>query len=575
VIHNRENRPASPSFARAAAKPATQPLPAYFIPTPNASGKAEDYESLLPTGRPIWTDPSELIKSSEKVEECCYGRGGLNYEMDDTDILWLEQLNGKDDGPSNEVTNARSNRKANQKEKDGGFVKLPADIFEYLMGLFELWTEKNVPMLHTDLSLLPPLSSIESVLKVTPPASYFPSFEQPKDLPSPSTLIKYANKIYSHWKARKEQRKGKSIIPQLNFDEANESDPYLCFRRRDLKVQRKTRIKDTTPVSRLDQVQAELNSATLLVNMVLMRERQKQRTLKAEKELWDARWSLLDIKRKNPGLPLSQDEEILLFPHRISSASGQPSVKRQRVADRDREQREREDAARVAHLQGVSMLRGMRSRAVSPVGERVPPEQLAGMFAEKVEREMSRRIEIDRFAEETTALAYQPFPQPVPFKHFRCLPASDLSLRPQHLPETVSDEEHDNSLPDSIPSRPNHHMCFRLRRGRGGLTRLDRKMPSVRHLARSHLRSAIIEEPAKRWFPTNPLAKRNLADTNSSVLDHARSGAGDALDFQDSEEDRSRQLSERWRYDYDGGLVGVGMGVKDEDQVVIDDYETR
>jgi hypothetical protein len=34
-------------------------------------------------------------------------------------------------------------------------------------------------------------------------------------------------------------------------------------------------------------------------------------------------------------------------------------------------------------------------------------------------------------------------------------------------------------------------------------------------------------------------------------------------------------LSERWRYDYDGGLVGVGMGVKDEDQVVIDDYETR
>ena len=34
-------------------------------------------------------------------------------------------------------------------------------------------------------------------------------------------------------------------------------------------------------------------------------------------------------------------------------------------------------------------------------------------------------------------------------------------------------------------------------------------------------------------------------------------------------------LSERWRYDYDGGLVGVGMGVKDEDQGVIDDYETR
>jgi enhancer of polycomb-like protein len=41
------------------------------------------------------------------------------------------------------------------------------------------------------------------------------------------------------------------------------------------------------------------------------------------------------------------------------------------------------------------------------------------------------------------------------------------------------------------------------------------------------------------------------------------------------ERERARFLSERWRYDADMGAVGLGMGVDDEDQIVIDDYEVE
>jgi enhancer of polycomb-like protein len=41
------------------------------------------------------------------------------------------------------------------------------------------------------------------------------------------------------------------------------------------------------------------------------------------------------------------------------------------------------------------------------------------------------------------------------------------------------------------------------------------------------------------------------------------------------ERERARILSERWRYDADMGAVGLGMGVDDEDQIVIDDYEVE
>lgn len=40
----------------------------------------------------------------------------------------------------------------------------------------------------------------------------------------------------------------------------------------------------------------------------------------------------------------------------------------------------------------------------------------------------------------------------------------------------------------------------------------------------------------------------------------------------------ARRISERWRYDSEAGVVGVGMGLKGldgEERVIIDDFEDR
>ena len=57
-------------------------------------------------------------------------------------------------------------------------------------------------------------------------------------------LKNLAGIVYPHWKSRREDREGRTVSPYLNFDETNDNDPYVCFRRREVKQIRKTRKTD-------------------------------------------------------------------------------------------------------------------------------------------------------------------------------------------------------------------------------------------------------------------------------------------------------------------------------------------
>lgn len=85
--------------------------------------------------------------------------------MDERDEEWLKEFNAKQEGSSSvkqePYANGTSNGKDGGKSKKGkekdkkddkegtGALKISEDVFEYVMGMLELWTEKNVPMLHT------------------------------------------------------------------------------------------------------------------------------------------------------------------------------------------------------------------------------------------------------------------------------------------------------------------------------------------------------------------------------------------------------------------------------------------
>jgi enhancer of polycomb-like protein len=143
--------------------------------------------------------------------------------------------------------------------------------------------------------------------------------------------VKLAKAIYPHWKERKIARKGQRIIPQLNvshssfdaliqsltippeqYDESNDGDPFVCFRRRDVKPVRKTRRTDTASVDRMLKLKAELGQAKDLAERVLSREVKKLEVTKEARVVIDSRLKFLELKRKFPTLSNPADDELLI-----------------------------------------------------------------------------------------------------------------------------------------------------------------------------------------------------------------------------------------------------------------------
>lgn len=205
-----------------------------------------------------------------------------------------------------------------------------------------------------------------------------------------------AQRVYTHWKDRRTERKGKTIMPTLNYDETNDGDPYVCFRRRDIRATRKTRRTDNFSIERMQKLQVEMRAAHLLCSMVLRRETEKAAQVKAEKEVWEAKWKLYETKRKWPSLGVTKEEEELITGKHSREATmaaagvvnasmlGPLSAQRENVppgmrkkfADREREEAEKRrdsravDAVRTVE-RGMGMGAGGRSNAPEQLKERM------------------------------------------------------------------------------------------------------------------------------------------------------------------------------------------------------------
>lgn len=159
---------------------------------------------------------------------------------------------------------------------------------------------------------MPTFTSVESLFSTSPPPAFFPSYEIPRGLPDSATLVRIARTIHTHWRARRERRKGKSIMPLLNYDETIDSDPYVCFRRRDIRATRKTRRTDNYSVEQMQRLQYELRDAHRLAQMTLERELKKKQLIQSQKEVWEAKWKLYETKRRWPALGLTREEEEII-----------------------------------------------------------------------------------------------------------------------------------------------------------------------------------------------------------------------------------------------------------------------
>jgi enhancer of polycomb-like protein len=184
--------------------------------------------------------------------------------MDDEDEIWLRKFN----------TSRRS--------KDGPLTELS---FEKIMSNFEDTTNERQPYLSTDVNVIAPFEEFE------------PTFEYL----SLKALLPYAQHVYLHWKERRIKRLGKPIGPSLKFEENEKddsNDPYICFRRREVRQVRKTRRQDAVSSERIRRLKTEMEQARDLVAMVSMREKCREEALKAERNVFAMRCKVKEAKRK-------------------------------------------------------------------------------------------------------------------------------------------------------------------------------------------------------------------------------------------------------------------------------------
>lgn len=109
-----------------------------------------------------------------------------------------------------------------------------------------------------------------------------------KNLPHESTT----NAIIEYWQRRRLQR---PLISHLKHEDLGKlgADPYVCFRRRELKLPRKTRRSDAQIVDRLKKFHLDLSTTKILLQAAIKRDRYKREALLLEGDLFD-KYQLID-----------------------------------------------------------------------------------------------------------------------------------------------------------------------------------------------------------------------------------------------------------------------------------------
>lgn len=268
-----------------------------YIPTPDASQVWKEYDRYYTSS---FQEPASYIRTSVTVEET----SGCLYNMDDEDAEFLKTCK----------------------------PPISEDDFEEVMQRFEVTISEKQPFVSIDVSNLLSFDEMahhieDGIRQVqedpTSPEYILAQLQSSLDITVNGTKGKNEGKaflaifkrigatIYPHWRARKVERKGQSIVPHLKFEdhEKDDSDPYVCFRRRELRQVRKTRRTDVLSIERLRRMQAEMETAKQLVEMIATREFTRKAALKSEWDVFEDRCAIKTLKRE---LGIKGEEEDLV-----------------------------------------------------------------------------------------------------------------------------------------------------------------------------------------------------------------------------------------------------------------------
>ncbi|ORX99523.1 hypothetical protein K493DRAFT_406218 [Basidiobolus meristosporus CBS 931.73] len=368
-----------------------------YIPTPDASKQIGGYELLY---KKVFHQPSTFIRFSASVEDST----GCPYNLDEIDDEWLVNFN----------------KKASEDKK------LTEDQFESVMYIFESAANDKYN------SAIPSYEDMVA-FSTNSPLAYANALEQP--------MHPAASAIYDHWKERRVANNGQSITPVLKVNEIlNESDPYVCFRRREIKSTRKTRRTDAQSHEKLSKLRHELYMVKELLHEVCSREKMRKESLVLERLIFDQK-CLVREHRRLAGFTNEVEESYLVHKKKSKEKTMPPSDPRSLISKPIHY-----SATITIPLRKIKAIEGNES-STSPSPK---PKSFSNQIGKnlKLVGELLRRKEAANSWVDITESPFQPLDGLQPSSYFR--PAS------------------------------NHHGGrFRCRFGRGGRMFIDRKRPRV------------------------------------------------------------------------------------------------
>lgn len=125
----------------------------------------------------------------------------------------------------------------------------------------------------------------------------------------------FAKDVYEYWKDERSKHLNKSLMARLktlkmdSSHDADDSDPYVCFRRREVRQVRKTRGRDAQVVEKLKKLRKELEDARHLLHLVKQREYGRQEDLQLSRTIFEQRTGVREMKR---ALDIKEDDDLLI-----------------------------------------------------------------------------------------------------------------------------------------------------------------------------------------------------------------------------------------------------------------------
>ncbi|WFD22610.1 Enhancer of polycomb-like protein 1 [Malassezia equina] len=568
------------------------PKKSYHIPTPKSVEvlSQAQYNKEYPPG--AYSDPVTYVRYSDTVESTTQGPP---YCMDDDDKGWLDKHNER---ARKELQKAEKDSKTAENVQYKALVKKDAakytiiseDEFETVMFVFEHATCERHPLLELDMSKMPTLDDLLREFDEKSATSAMALPELPKMDASIAALVsgssnKSANSkssthvsnaekgksseeelqwfvqnpfrhlfllkpcaraIYPWWKLRREAREGKQIVPQLNFDESNENDPYVCFRRREVKSARKTRKTDNLQLEKLVRLESEMRQATALMLMVAQRERFKEQQVVKARSCWTQAQELMALKSKWAilGPNKGHDDENLIFsiqpdptaPVAVTATTQHAQLKKKRKAD---------ESSTSTTLKIRRPKAGEADQAVSKSSADTMPN-------------VSNSAILDRIHAVQTFIE----PRVAPM----LLPTPDLSWDPLTSKDPRAPLSRDPSI--QFGRLDEHSGTFNVTQNSDGASTSSESTDRTRSSEESgdgqSTQATDIDQDAMQ---EDKLQQEPVMESmpEESV---------------EEQMERAQKLAERWRYDEDGGrwaglgLLGLG-GMEGDEEAVLDDFDQR